>query len=337
VSYGKADLKEQLQASAVPDDAYLARELMTAFPERLQQSHGPDLEQHRLRREIIATQIANQMVNLMGINFAERLRTSTGAEIEHIVRAYVLARDVFSLQPIWQEVEALDYKVDAGVQLDMMHDLQHLIRRATRWFVRNRPAALDCEVEREHFAPHLQAITRNLGELLCGEPLEIWQAAYSRYTDAAVPARLAQVVAGSRSLYSALSIIEVASDLEVSVETAAQAFFGVGERLELQWFSGQLNDLNIGSYWQALARDTFRDDLDTQQRALTASVLRAAQRDQAPMSEHLDSWLEHNRPHIDRWLSMLAELKNASVQDYAMYTVAVRELADMARCSAQLE
>jgi glutamate dehydrogenase len=337
VSYGKVDLKEQLQASAVPDDAYLARELMTAFPERLQQSHGPDLEQHRLRREIIATQIANQMVNLMGINFAERLRTSTGAEIEHIVRAYVLARDVFSLQPIWQEVEALDYKVDAGVQLDMMHDLQHLIRRATRWFVRNRPAALDCEVEREHFAPHLQAITRNLGELLCGEPLEIWQAAYSRYTDAAVPARLAQVVAGSRSLYSALSIIEVASDLEVSVETAAQAFFGVGERLELQWFSGQLNDLNIGSYWQALARDTFRDDLDTQQRALTASVLRAAQRDQAPMSEHLDSWLEHNRPHIDRWLSMLAELKNASVQDYAMYTVAVRELADMARCSAQLE
>ena len=212
VSYSKADLKEQLLASAVPDDAYLARELMTAFPERLRQSHGTELEQHRLRREIIATQIANQMVNLMGINFAERLLTSTGAEIEHVVQAYALARDVFSLKPIWEGVEALDYRVDAGVQLDMMHDLQHLIRRGTRWFVRNRPAALDCACEREHFAPHLEAITRNLGELLCGEPHEIWHAAYSRYTDAGVPARLAQVVAGSRSLYSALSIIEVAAN-----------------------------------------------------------------------------------------------------------------------------
>lgn len=337
VSYSKADLKEQLLASEVPDDPYLAHELMTAFPERLQASYEAELGQHRLHREIVATQIANQMVNLMGINFAERLLTSTGADIEHVVRAYVLTRDVFSLKPIWERVEALDYRVDAEVQLDMMHDLQHLIRRATRWFVRNRPASLECLSEREHFAPHLEAITRNLGELLCGEPFEIWHSAYSRYTDAGVPARLAQVVAGSRSLYSALSIIDVASRLEVTVESSAQAFFGLGERLELQWFSAQLNELSIGSYWQALARDTFRDDLDAQQRALTASVLRAARHDKKPVPEQLANWMEQNQPHVERWLNVLAELKSASVQDYAMYTVAVRELADMARCSAHVE
>ncbi|MBA4502070.1 NAD-glutamate dehydrogenase [Marinobacterium marinum] len=337
VSYSKADLKEQLLASSVADDPYLARELLTAFPERLHRTHGAELEQHRLRREIIATQIANQMVNLMGINFAERLLTSTGAGIEHIVRAYILARDIFSLKPIWEGVEGLDYRAAAEIQLDMMHDLQHLIRRATRWFVRNRPTALECEQEREHFAPHLEAITRNLGELLCGEPFEIWHAAYSRYTDAGVPARLAQVVAGSRSLYSALSIIEVASELGVTVESAAQAYFGLGERLELHWFSTRLNELSISSYWQALARDTFRDDLDAQQRALTASVLQAAHQGQRPVPEQLTSWLEQNRPHIERWLEVLAELKSAGSQDYAMYTVAVRELADMARCSSKLE
>ncbi|PSL13236.1 glutamate dehydrogenase (NAD) [Marinobacterium halophilum] len=337
VSYSKANLKERLLASKVPDDPYLARELLTAFPARLQQQYGAELEQHRLHREIIATQIANQVVNLMGINFVERLLTSTGADVEHIVRAYVLARDVFALQPTWNDVEALDYCVDADVQLDMMHDLQHLIRRAARWFVRNRPASLECESEREHFAPHLEAITRNLGELLCGEPFEIWHHAYTRYTDSGVPARLAQVVAGSRSLYSALSIIEVANELDVTVESAAQAFFGLGERLELQWFSAQLNELSISSYWQALARDTFRDDLDTQQRALTASVLQAAKHDQKPVPEQLAGWLEQNQLHIDRWLNILSELKSATTGDYAMYTVAVRELADMARCSTQLE
>ncbi|MBV0932263.1 NAD-glutamate dehydrogenase [Marinobacterium weihaiense] len=337
VSYSKADLKEQLLASSVPDDAYLARELLTAFPQRLQDQYGEALYTHRLHREIVATQIANQMVNLMGINFVERLMTSTGADIEHVVRAYVLARDVFSLQTTWEGVEALDYRVDAQTQLDMMLELQHLIRRAARWFVRNRPAVLDCEQERAHFAPHLESISCNLGDLLCGEPCEAWHQAYSHYTDAGVPAKLAQVVAGSRSLYSALSIIEVASEQGATVEAAAQAYFGLGEQLDMQWFSAQLNDLGITSYWQALARDTFRDDLDAQQRALTASVLSTEKHDSKPVHERVALWMAHNRPHVDRWLMVLSELKNATHQDYAMYTVAVRELADMARCSAQLE
>ncbi|MBP0049517.1 NAD-glutamate dehydrogenase [Marinobacterium sp. AK62] len=337
VSYSKSDLKEKLLASDVADDPYLARELQTAFPARIHEEFGSALEQHRLRKEIISTQIANQMVNLMGINFADRLLTSTGAEIEQVVRAYVLARDIFGLIPLWEAVEELDYKVSAEIQAELMYSLQNLIKRATRWFVRNRPARLECAQEAGNFAPQLEAIMRNLGDLLCGEPYETWHKAYSRYCDEGVPARLAQIIAGSKALYSALSIIEVASEESISVEAAAQVFFGLGERLQLQWFSSQLNDLGIHSYWQALARDTFRDDLDTQHRALTASVLKSAKSDNQAAPERMADWLEHNQQHIDRWLNMLNELKNASSEDYAMYTVAVRELADMARCSTQLE
>lgn len=337
VSYSKSVLKERLLDSTVAEDEYLAHELFTAFPERIRKEFAPELEQHRLRAAIISTQIANHMVNMMGINFADRLLTSTGAEIEHVVRAYILARDIFGLQPLWEQVEALDYKVSADIQAEMMYSLQNLIRRATRWFVRNRPANMDCTQEAESFSVHLKTITENLDELLCGTPHEIWQAAYNRYCEAGVPSSLAQVVAGSRALYAALSIIEVASEHSVSVEAAAKVFYGLGEELQLQWFSTQLNDLSIHSYWQALARDAFRDDLDTQHRALTAAVVQAGNNDQQLAPECLTAWLEQNRPHIDRWLHMLNELKNAGSEDYAMYTVAVRELADMARCSTQLE
>ncbi len=337
VSYSKSDLKEKLLASEVAQDSYLGRELFTAFPERIRTDFGPQLEQHRLRAEIIATQIANHMVNMMGINFAERLLTSTGADVEHIVRAYIVARDVFSLQPLWEEVESLDYKVSADIQAEMMYNLQHLIRRATRWFVRNRPASMDCAQESDSFCEHLKMITHKLDELLSGTPHEIWQDAYSRYCEAGVPTTLAEVVAGGRALYAALSIIEVASERSVSVDRVAQVFYGLGEQLQLQWFSSQLNDLGIHSYWQALARDTFRDDLEIQHRALTAAVLTSATSAEQPVSECLSAWLEQNQTHIVRWLGMLNELKNASNEDYAMYTVAVRELADMARSSTQLD
>ncbi|GAB0151162.1 NAD-glutamate dehydrogenase [Marinobacterium sp. BA1] len=338
VSYSKADLKELLLASTVPDDPYLAQELATAFPARICKTYSDALNEHRLRREIIATQIANQMVNLMGINFVDRLLTSTGADIEHVVRAYVLARDIFNLKPLWQEIEGLDYKVKADVQLEMMHDLQHLIRRVTRWFVRNRQGTLDCAKEAEHFSPCLVKLVPELGNLLSGQPLEVWQSAHDRYVDAGVPEKLAQRVAGSRALYPLLGIIEVAHDCEVSVELAAKAHFSMGDALELQWFSTQLNDLDVNSYWQALARDSFRDDLDTQQRALIATLFAPKGKlDQSGLEARLDAWQEQNQPHVERWLNILTELKNASVQDYAMYTVATRELADLARCSSLTE
>jgi len=338
VSYSKADLKELLLSSTVPDDPYLAQELVTAFPDRICKSHGDALKQHRLRREIIATQIGNQMVNLMGINFVDRLLTSTGADIEHVVRAYVLARDIFDLQPLWQEIEALDYTVEADVQLDMMHDLQHLIRRVTRWFVRNRQGALDCATEAEQFSPCLVKMAPELGNLLSGRPLEIWQQAHQRYTDAGVSEKLAQRVAGSRALYPLLGIIEVAQDCKVSVELAARAYFSLSERLELQWFANQLNDLDVNSYWQALARDSFRDDLDTQQRALIASLFKLKGKvDQKVVQQRLEDWMSQNQPHVERWFNILSELKNAATQDYAMYTVATRELADLARCSSLSE
>jgi glutamate dehydrogenase len=274
----------------------------------------------------------------MGINFVDRLLTSTGADIEHVVRAYVLVRDIFNLKPLWQEIEGLDYKVKADVQLEMMHDLQHLIRRVTRWFVRNRQGTLDCAKEAEHFSPCLVKLVPELGNLLSGQPLEVWQSAHDRYVDAGVPEKLAQRVAGSRALYPLLGIIEVAHDCEVSVELAAKAHFSMGDALELQWFSTQLNDLDVNSYWQALARDSFRDDLDTQQRALIATLFAPKGKlDQSGLEARLDAWQEQNQPHVERWLNILTELKNASVQDYAMYTVATRELADLARCSSLTE
>lgn len=343
VSYSKADLKELMLDSTVPDDPYLAQELVTAFPARLSKSYWDALQQHRLRREIIATQIANQMVNLMGINFVDLLLTSTGADIEHVVRAYILARDIFNLKPLWQEIEALDYKVDANVQLEMMHDLQYLIRRVTRWFVRNRQGMLDCATEAERFSPCLAKLLPELGHLLSGQPLEVWQKAHGRYVEAGVPDGLALRIAGARVVYPLLGVIEVAHDCKVSAELAAQAYFSLSESLELQWLGAQLNELDVNSYWQALARDSFRDDLDAQQRALLASLFnpegkaRRGKVDQQVVEKRLEDWQVQNRQHVERWFNVLAELKNAGTQDYAMYTVASRELSDLARYSRLTE
>jgi len=138
-------------------------------------------------------------------------------------------------------------------------------------------------------------------------------------------------------------VIEVAHDSQVPVELAARTYFRMSEALELQWLGAQLNELDVNSYWQALARDSFRDELETQQRLLLSTLLGPAgeagmnRLDQKMVEQRLEDWQAQNQQHVERWFNVLAELKNAAVQDYAMYTVASRELADLARYSRMAE
>lgn len=332
ISYSKAELKEALSLSDVPEDPYLCNELYTAFPSQLVDGFTDSLTVHRLRREIIGTQIANHMVNMMGINFVDRLRISTGADEASIARAYILARDVFDVESLWLQIEKLDHKVCSDLQIDMMHELQHLMRRATRWFVRNRRAELDCTSEVERFSSQLQKILAKQDSVLCGEPLQRWERAKAHYQEKGVPAKLSKLVAGARCLYASLGIIEVADLSDVPTDKVAQVYFCLGERLELDWLSQKLNTLSVDNYWQALAREAFRDDLDWQQRAIVSTAIQGRVKGSSVQCV-VDKWCEENEWLVCRWKNVLAELKSAKKQEYAMYTVALRELFDLAKTS----
>lgn len=332
ISYSKAELKEALSLSDVPDDPYLSTELFSAFPNRLLTEYQGELVTHRLRREIIGTQIANHMVNMMGINFVDRLRISTGADEASIARAYVVARDVFDIESLWQQIEKLDHKVSNEIQIKMMHELQHLMRRSTRWFVRNRRTALDCTAEVERFSQKVGKIFNKQDSILCGNPLERWDRTKEYYEQAGVPAKLSKRVAGARCLFASLGIIEVADTAQVVTDKVAKVYFGLGERLELDWLSQQLNTLPVDNYWQALAREAFRDDLDWQQRAIVSTAIKAEGKGDS-VQNIIENWCVDNACLLTRWENVLSELKNAKKNEYAMYTVALRELFDLAKTS----
>ena len=103
----------------------------------------------------------------------------------------------------------------------------------------------------------------------------------------------------------------------------------MGSALDLTWYLQQISNLPVENNWQALAREAFRDDIDWQQRAITVSVLQMAD---APedIEGRLALWLEQNNSMVERWRSMLVDLRAATGNDYAMYAVANRELLDLA-------
>lgn len=329
ISYSKIDLKEQLLGSLVPDDDYLTRDMETAFPPTLVSKFSEAMRRHRLKREIVSTQIANDLVNHMGITFVQRLKESTGMSPANVAGAYVIVRDIFHLPHWFRQIEALDYQVSADVQLELMDELMRLGRRATRWFLRARRNEQNAARDVAHFGPHLKELGLKLDELLSGEIRENWQSRYQAYVEAGVPELLARMVAGTSHLYTLLPIIEAADVTGQDPAEVAKAYFAVGSALDITWYLQQISALPVENNWQALAREAFRDDVDWQQRAITISVLQQGDGSQ-DVEARLALWMAQHESMIERWRAMLVEIRAASGTDYAMYAVANRELLDLA-------
>jgi len=329
ISYSKIDLKQQLLDSLVPDDDYLTRDMETAFPPSLVSKFAEAMRRHRLKREIVSTQIANDLVNHMGITFVQRLKESTGMTPANVAGAYVIVRDIFHLPHWFRQIEALDYQVSADVQLELMDELMRLGRRATRWFLRARRNEQNAARDVAHFGPHLKELGLKLDELLSGEIRENWQERYQAYVAAGVPELLARMVAGTTHLYTLLPIIEAADVTGQDPAEVAKAYFAVGSALDITWYISQISALPVENNWQALAREAFRDDVDWQQRAITIAVLQAGGGD-LDVEERLGLWMAQHDAMIQRWRAMLVEIRAASGTDYAMYAVANRELNDVA-------
>lgn len=332
ISYTKADLKELLNHESIASDPYISDIAETAFPATLVHDFEEPLKRHRLRKEIIATQLANDMVNYMGITFVNRLKDSTGSSVTDIARAYVTARDTFSLEDRWCQISALDYEVETRVQEEMMSELMRLVRRASRWFLRNRRVNVDIEQEVAKFRNAVQYIAGNLGTTLKGEVLKRWTKVYEERKALGVPDELAAFTAGASEMYSSLGIIEAAAESGCEVERVTQAYFSVGEHLSLSWFLRQVNVLPASNHWEAMARESFRDDLDWQQRSLTVGILKG-HKDDADLEVAIAHWEEEQVVLVTRWQRMLDELKATDHMNFPMIAVALRELLDLAQAS----
>ncbi len=328
--YVKGQLKLDILASALPEDPYLARALADAFPARLVERFGERLAQHELRREIVATQIANDLVDLMGITFIERLQQSTNAGVAAIVRAWVVARDVFDLHRWWREVEALEHAVEAGVQLEVLADLQRLLRLATRWFIHNRRGACDMAAEVAALAAPVARIQAAMGECVRGEQLEAWRKRHDELLAAGLPPALAVAFAGSSMLIGALGMVDVALAQAVEVERAARIACALNDRLDCYWFGKQISALAVDNQWQALARESYLDELDWQLRAIVAAVAREAP-DEPDAGACVERWEASQAAAVAQWRLLVGRIRDARTQEYPMYAVAVRALLALAQ------
>src|SRR5437588_4824822 len=235
MAYCKIHTYSELLESDLPEDAYLAHELERYFPSPLPERYGEHMREHRLRREIIATVVANQLVDRAGTTFVFRLREETGAPPSLIARAYAVAREVYSMRAFWDAVEDLDNKIDAAVQLGMLIEGRRLVERAARWLLHAYPHEIQVAGAIERFTPGAERLAENLPGALEGAERDSFDERKSGLRNAGVPEKLARQVAGMPALLATLDIVDAAERTGHGQDYVTNVYFRLGAQLELNW------------------------------------------------------------------------------------------------------
>jgi len=331
LAYSKMYLKQDILASDVPEDPYFEKFLLTAFPKPLREKYFSQMKEHSLRREIIATQLCKSVIDRMGINFVERLQRETGASIAFIVRAFTIAESIFNMNDTWQQITALDNKVSQQTQFKMMMQSYYLVRRATRWFLRNRKPNLPIQKNIDDFAPYIAELVKRLSSVLDEPDKEIYEKAVHDLLDQSVPEKLAKHIAAYNALFTSLDIVEAAKKYELDLSDVAKTYYLMGNKLDLNWLREEMNSYKVENQWDELARAGFRDDLDRLQRKLSSRILTMKTKElkepkEKQIDERIGRWMHRYPFMMERWKTLLANIKSGDNIDFVTYSVVLREL-----------
>jgi glutamate dehydrogenase len=330
LSYSKITLYQQLLASDVPEDAWLSDEAVNYFPAPVRKRFAKLVPQHRLKREIIATQVTNSLVNRMGASFVLRMQEDTGATPGEVARAYTIAREMFRAREFWSKVEALDNKVASELQTAAMLAMWRLLRQATRWLLNLEGRRLDIRVMVQRLAPGLSVVEKVIRQSMSAEETQALEQQMLPYVEGKFPQPLAEQIVMLERLFPALDVVETAARRRSDVARIAQVFFSLGELLDLKWLRRQVEALQVVGQWHAMSRANLRDELFTQQNRLVERVLQSGGRKRDPVT----AWSEANAERLATMQKMLSHMKNHVEMDYPTIAVAVRSLGQLVDDSA---
>ncbi|MFL5824603.1 MAG: NAD-glutamate dehydrogenase [Solirubrobacteraceae bacterium] len=325
MAYCKIYLFARLLDSDLPEDEHLFGDLERYFPPPLRGSCADLMHGHRLRREIIATVVANQLVDRAGTTFAFRLGEETGAPPARLARGYAVAREVFDMRSFWEGVESLDNQVQAAIQLEMLIEARRLVERSTRWLVRVEAETIDIAATARMYAPGVELLRSALPGLLDGSDREAFDTREAELREAGVPVALARRVAAMPSMSFVFDIASIASSTGRALKDAMTTYFRLGAQLELNWLRDRIVELPRANRWQALARSALREDLLWLHSELASQVLECGPAT-GSSDGAIERWSSGRSAAVERWLATLADIRASRSYDMTTLPVALREV-----------
>jgi len=324
LAYAKLSLYEELLESEVPDDPYLGRELGRYFPRAIAEKYPDALEHHRLRREIIATQLANSMINRGGSSLIVRIADQTGASPAAIASAFAATRDSYELTALNAAVDELDNKVSGKLQLDLYIDVQNLLLDRLVWFLRAVDLSKGLAEVVAHYRAGIAEVAASLGASLSQDLRAARDARRQELVAAGIADVLAARFADLRQLVAAPDIVLVADRSRNPIDRVAATYFAVAAFFGVERLTGA--EIGAADYFDRLALDHARDVIGDAERKLTAAALQSGAWGPAAV----EAWAAKRKTEVERVQAATAAMASSGLT-VSKFAVAASMLDDLTR------
>jgi len=298
------------------------------------ENFAAELPQHRLKREIISTSIANRIVNLAGPVFVARMKEMSGASGAEVARAFAVAEGAFGLDALKSRIDALDGKVEAQLQTRLYTEIAEILRRLGLWFLTHVSARDDLGSAIALYRAGVEALRGGHKDFISQEQGQEAQARIARFAGPGVPDDLARDIGLLPLLGVAPEIAQLARTTGHEFAPVAALYFGVGGQLGLDRLRLLAARITASEHWDRLAIRRLVDDLFAAQRALSQSLL-AGLPPTATATDALtalDAWAASQADALDRTRSFLGALETTGELSIAKLTLAnsqIHKLADI--------
>ncbi|MFE5837517.1 NAD-glutamate dehydrogenase [Arthrobacter sp. NPDC056493] len=333
-AYAKIELAADLVASDLADDPWFRGVLRGYFPRQLSERFGAELDTHPLRREIICTVVANDMINLGGITFAFRAIEETTATPAAVAKAFVVAREVYDLPWVVDRIAALPPEFPTEHAAEVALHMRRVLDRATRWYVthdhRDRPVTEALA----RITPTLEMFRTRTVDYLRGSDLDRVQDRLAHWDQAGLPHDLGLRAADMLESFGLLDISLVSEQIREPLATITDLYYTVFQRIGAASLLLRITDLPRQNRWGALARAALRDDVYSAVADMTVSVMQHT-RDADPAAPdpvgRIVAWERGHQEQLARIKDTFAEVTRPGQVDIASISVALKLLRTLVR------
>ncbi|MGH6725996.1 MAG: NAD-glutamate dehydrogenase, partial [Pseudolabrys sp.] len=331
LAYAKLTLYNELLDSSVPDDPYLGLELGRYFPKEMSERFPDALQAHRLRREIIATQLTNSMINRGGATLIVRIGDQTGAGAAAIAAAFAAVRNSYDLIALNGEIDGLDNKISGEAQLALYAAVQDLLLDRLVWFLRNVDLTQGLEKIIGHYRDGIAQVDATLDSALSKQAAAARASRMQALVEANVPEALARRMAGLAVLKAASDIVLVADRAKKPVSEVTATYFATESFFQLDRVTHAASGITVADYFDRLALDRALDSIGEAERRLTAAMVgNGKYNKELAGAGAVEEWIKPRRTEVERIRAAIHEIAGSGLT-LSKLTVAASMLGDLAR------
>jgi glutamate dehydrogenase len=308
LSSTKLVLQEAIEASGLPDDPVLESNLIAMFPSAMQSKYLSFIRDHQLRRELVATDLANRIVNRLGLIHAFELPEEEGVRLSDVAAAFVVVERLFDLKTLWQDIDAS--RMPEPARIALLDRLAAAVGNLMSDVLRTTGGRVEAGEMVESLSAGVQILRHERDQLLSSEARQRSQSLRDGFMAKGAPAGLAGRVADLFDFDGSVGLAGLALKTGISPATLTQAFGDIGERIGIDWAQGIAAHMSPSDVWERLLVDGLARDFQHMRIEFLRRLARGKSGKSDPQAA-IAKWADANGPAIDQFRSMIGRAQSS--------------------------